>query len=93
MIGLHPEYLNRNGQPAFAVLPIEEFHSLKQYLEDLEDLLALRQAKAADKNSSTLDIEQLRRQLKKGTEAVHWVSNSKTLSPGRWPNQVKLGHG
>ena len=63
MIELHPEYLNRNGQPAFAVLPIEEFDSLKQYLEDLEDLLALRQAKAAEARHQAMDIDQLRQRL------------------------------
>ena len=63
MIDLHPEYLIRHGQPAFAVLPIEEFDRIKQYLEDLEDLLALRQAKAAEEASPTLGIDELRRRL------------------------------
>ena len=35
MIGLHPEYLTRQGKPKFAVLPIEDFDHLKSYLEDL----------------------------------------------------------
>ena len=63
MIDLHPEYLIRHGQPAFAVLPIEEFDRIKQYLEDLEDLLALRQAKAAEADSQSLSLDELHRRL------------------------------
>lgn len=63
MIDLHPEYLTRHGQPAFAVLPIEEFDRLKHYLEDLEDLLALRQAKAAEADSPNLSLDELHRRL------------------------------
>lgn len=63
MIDLHPEYLTRHGQPAFAVLPIEEFDRLTGYLEDLEDLLVLRQAKAAEEASPTLSIDELRQRL------------------------------
>jgi len=63
MIELHPEYLTRHGKPAFAVLPIEEFDRLKHYLEDLEDLLALRQVKAAEEASPTFGIDELRQRL------------------------------
>jgi hypothetical protein len=63
MIELHPEYLTRHGQPAFAVLPIEEFDRLTHYLEDLEDLLALRQAKALEATCPALGIDALRQRL------------------------------
>ncbi|MCU0836051.1 MAG: type II toxin-antitoxin system prevent-host-death family antitoxin [Chromatiaceae bacterium] len=63
MIELHPEYLTRHGKPQFAVLPIEEFDRLKAYLEDLEDLLALRQAKDAEAGTPAFGIEELRRRL------------------------------
>lgn len=63
MIELHPEYLTRHGKPEFAVLPIEEFDRLKKYLEDLEDLLALRQAKEAEADSPGMNIDELRQRL------------------------------
>ena len=63
MIDLHPEYLHRQGKPAFAVLPIEEFNRLQDYLQDLEDLLALRQAQAADAEAPTIGLDELRRRL------------------------------
>ena len=52
---MNPECLNQNGQPVLAALPIGEFNNLKQYLENL---LALRQGKALEKNCSALDIDE-----------------------------------
>lgn len=63
MIELHPEFLTRQGKPEFAVLPIEEFNELKEYLEDMEDLLALRQAKSAEEHEPTVGIDELRRRI------------------------------
>jgi PHD/YefM family antitoxin component YafN of YafNO toxin-antitoxin module len=63
MIELHPEFLTRHGKPEFAVLPIEEFNSLKEYLEDMEDLLALRQAKIAEEHEPTAGIDESHRRL------------------------------
>ena len=63
MIELHPEFLTRLGKPEFAVLPIEEFNRLREYLEDMEDLLALRQAKSAEEHEPAVGIGELRRRL------------------------------
>lgn len=48
MMTLHPEILIKDGKKQFAVLPYEEFVSLKERLEDMEDLLQLRKAKKAE---------------------------------------------
>jgi len=48
MMTLHPEMLIKDGNKQFAVLPYEEFVSLKERLEDMEDLLQLRKAKKAE---------------------------------------------
>jgi len=48
MIQLTPEFLKKNGNPEFVVLPYEEFLAVQQLLEDLEDLQDLRQAKAEE---------------------------------------------
>lgn len=45
MIQLHPEFLKKNGQTEFVVLPYEEFLAIQELLEDLADLQALRTAK------------------------------------------------
>jgi hypothetical protein len=51
MIQLHPEFLTKNGNREFAVLPYEEFIKIQELLEDLEDL---RQAKKEEKNSLSI---------------------------------------
>lgn len=63
MIELHPEFLTRHGRQEFAVLPIEEFNCIKEYLGDMEDLLALRQAKDAEADAPTIGIDELKRRL------------------------------
>jgi PHD/YefM family antitoxin component YafN of YafNO toxin-antitoxin module len=63
MIEIHPEFLTRHGKPEFAVLPIEEFNRLREYLDDMEDLLALRQAKSTEEHEPTVGIGELRRRL------------------------------
>ncbi|MBD2344585.1 type II toxin-antitoxin system Phd/YefM family antitoxin [Anabaena subtropica] len=54
MIELHPEFLTKNGQKEFAVLPYEEFLKVQELLEDLEDLRDLREAKQAGKDSPSI---------------------------------------
>ncbi|MDM3853132.1 MAG: hypothetical protein PT120_12165 [Aphanizomenon gracile PMC649.10] len=51
MIELHPEFLTKNGEKQFAVLPYEEFLKIQELLEDLEDLRDLRDAKEEERNS------------------------------------------
>ena len=66
MIKLHPEFLSKNGQKEFAVLPYEEFlkiQDLLENLEDLEDLQDLRQAKENDKNSPSVSINEVKKIL------------------------------
>jgi len=47
-MGTRPQILEREGKPAFAVLPIEQYEAMKRRLEDLEDLAVLREAEQAD---------------------------------------------
>lgn len=46
---LHPIYLEKDGRTEFVVLSIEEYQSLRDHLEDMEDLLDLRNAKAEER--------------------------------------------
>jgi len=63
MNDLHPFYLEKNGKPEFVVLPIEEFETLRSYLEDLEDLLDLRQAKREEGDAPTISLEEVKSEL------------------------------
>ena len=63
MIELHPEFLTKNGQKQFAVLPYEEFLKVQELLEDLEDLQDLRNAKAEEKNSVSVSLNEVKKML------------------------------
>ena len=63
MMTLHPEILIKDGEKQFAVLPYEEFVSLKERLEEMEDLLELRKAKKAEGRKRTVPLARVKRQL------------------------------
>lgn len=60
---LHPEILIKDGKKQFAVLPYEEFVSLKERLEEMEDLLELRKAKKTEGRKRTVSLARVKRQL------------------------------
>lgn len=63
MIELHPEFLTKNGQKEFAVLPYEEFLKIQELLEDLEDLRDLREAKEEEKDSASVSLAEVNKML------------------------------
>ncbi|CAI4031443.1 Type II toxin-antitoxin system Phd/YefM family antitoxin [Nitrospira tepida] len=63
MMTLHPEILIKDGKKQFAVLPYEEFVSLKERLEDMEDLLQLRKAKKAEGRKRSVSLSRVKREL------------------------------
>jgi hypothetical protein len=64
MINLHPEFITKDGQPQFAVIPYDEFVILKNLLEDLEDLRDLRVAKQEEYSQPSLSFQEVAQQLK-----------------------------
>ena len=63
MIELHPEILKKNGKNEFVVLPYEEFEAIQALLEDAEDVLELRRAKAEEADAPTIGLNEVRREL------------------------------
>ncbi|MBD2303732.1 type II toxin-antitoxin system Phd/YefM family antitoxin [Nostoc sp. FACHB-190] len=63
MIELHPEFLTKDGQKQFAVLPYEEFLKVQELLEDLEDLKDLRNAKTEEKDTEALSLAEVKKML------------------------------
>ncbi len=63
MIKLHPEFISKNGQREFAVIPYEEFLKLQKILEDMEDLRDLRIAEEQDKDSPDYSLEEVKKML------------------------------
>ena len=62
-VDLHPEFLTKNGEREYAVLPYPEFVALKEWLEDVEDILDLREARESDDDSSSLTLEEVKQEL------------------------------
>lgn len=61
MIDLHPEFLTKDGQKEFAVIPYGEFVKLQELLENLEDIRDLREAKEEYKDSQNIDFEEVKK--------------------------------
>jgi len=64
MIELHPESLEKNGQPGFAVLPYGEFRVVREILLDYEDLRDLHAAKVEEANAPTLSLREVAKRYK-----------------------------
>ena len=64
MLGLHPNILEKDGKKEFAVLPYKEFVQIQEELVDYEDLRELRLAKEEEKYSSTISLEEARKEFK-----------------------------
>ncbi len=61
MIELHPEFLTKDSQKQFAILPYEEFLKIKELLEDLEDLRDLRDAKKEDRDNISVSLSDVKK--------------------------------
>ena len=63
MIAVHANILEHRGRKAFVVLPYAEFIRMQQELEDLDDLRALRTAKARETDKPSLSLAEVKRRL------------------------------
>jgi len=63
MIDLHPEYLSKKGKKEFVILPYEEFSLLKEYLEQVNDLLELRKVKVKEKTKKSISLDEVKIKL------------------------------
>lgn len=56
---IHPQVIERQGKKEFVVLPYEEFLSIREALEDFEDIKELRKEKEKSKNESTTSLDEV----------------------------------
>lgn len=63
MLKLKPQTLRKTGQDQFVVLTSEQYRELQERLQDAEDVLALRAAKARDVRAPTLTLAQVKSRL------------------------------
>lgn len=60
---LHPEIIEKNGTKESVVLPYAEFVALREWIEDMEDLLELREAKRAEGHVPGRSLEEVAKEL------------------------------
>lgn len=63
MVTIHPNILERDGKKAFVVLPYEEFVMIEEELQEYYDLKELRAAKAAEADSPTVPLSEVKKEL------------------------------
>jgi len=63
MVTIHPNFLERDGKRAFAVLPYEEFLMIQEELQEFEDLKELRAAKAEEGSQPSVSLADVRKEL------------------------------
>ena len=60
---LHPQIIEKNGTKESVVPPYQEFIALREWIEDMEDLLELREAKRAERNVAGRPLEEIAKKL------------------------------
>ena len=60
---LHPEIIEQDGKATHVKLPYAEFEQLQQLLADAQDLVDLREAKAAEADTPGVDLQTAREEL------------------------------
>ena len=61
MINIHPEILKKNNKEEFAILEFNEYQSLLEYIQDLEDLVDLRKAKEETKDEPSISLNEVKK--------------------------------
>ena len=66
MIAVHPQYINdMNGKKSMVILPVKEFETIMEQLEDLEDVRLYDQAKKEDTGERILFTDYLKKRRQK----------------------------
>jgi hypothetical protein len=60
---LHPRIIEKNGSKQSVVLPYAEYIALREWIEDMEDLLELGEAKRAEGNVPGRPLEEIAKEL------------------------------
>ena len=83
MMTKRPQILERAGKPAFAVLPIEDYEALRQRLEDLEDLVLLREAERASGDAPGRPLDDVLRELGLEPRSAKNIGQRRTGPPAK----------
>jgi len=61
MVTLNAQIIKKKGKNEYAVIPYQEFIEIQEELNNYEDLRCLREAKAAEKDSPTISIGEVKK--------------------------------
>lgn len=64
MVTLNAQIIKKEGKKEYAIIPYDDFLKIQEELANYEDLLCLRKAKKAEKNSPTISLDELKTKLK-----------------------------
>lgn len=62
-MNFHPQIIEKEGKKEFVILPYSEFIAMQEALEDYQDLMDLREAKAELKDEDTIRFDNIRDEL------------------------------
>jgi hypothetical protein len=60
---LHPQIIEKNGTKDSVILPYAEFVALRKWIEDIEDLLELREAKRAEGSVASRPLDEVAEEI------------------------------
>jgi len=60
---LHPQIIEKNESKESVLLPYAEYVALREWIEDMEDLLELREATRAEGNLPGRPLEEIAKEL------------------------------
>ncbi len=62
-IELHPEFLSKSGEKEYAIIPYAEFLALKEWINDIRDVLDLEEAIRFEENTPGIPLEEVERRF------------------------------
>ncbi len=62
-VQLHPEFLTKDGKREFAVLSYKEFLALEEWVEDVHDLLEIRDERGADSELASVTLDEVEKEF------------------------------
>jgi len=78
MATLKAQIIKKAGKKEYAVIPYEEFLKLQEVLDDYEDLRCLRAAKAAERDSPTIEIKEVKKRFTGRTRRSTGLAKKRT---------------
>ncbi|MFO7635498.1 MAG: hypothetical protein R6W76_23330 [Caldilinea sp.] len=79
----YPKFLEVNGKPAFVVLTYAEYVRIEEELQELEDIRALRQAKAQDTDAPAMTLAEVSAQY-----GLDTLSEQASIAAGALPQDL-----